>query len=121
MLLTLLLLTLGAASTFARLIKVTDAEALEFLHLLDADGDGAATLQEITDKANQLDAELGSLAGLPSVSSIVPTYVNVSFSVGYCVQDEEAPIKNALQDDNSVWYQPPVDLDLVCAVILPGQ
>ena len=57
----------GAASTFARHSKVTDAEALEFLHLLDADGDGAATLQEITDKANELDAELGSLAGLPSL------------------------------------------------------
>ena len=78
----LLLLTFGAASTFARPSKVTDAEALEFLHLLDADGDGAATLQEITDKANELDGELGSLAGLPSVSSILPTYVDVSFLSG---------------------------------------
>ena len=75
----LLLLTLGAAPAFARHTQVADAEALEFLHLLDADGDGAATLQEITDKANQLDAELGSLAGLPSFSSIVPAYVHVSF------------------------------------------
>ena len=75
----LLLLTLGAAPAFARHTQVADAEALEFLLLLDADGDGAATLQEITDKANELDAELGSLAGLPSFSSIVPAYVQVSF------------------------------------------
>ena len=75
----LLLLTLGAAPAFARHTQVRDAEALEFLHLLDADGDGAATLQEITDKANELDAELGSLVGLPSFSSIVPAYVQVSF------------------------------------------
>ena len=74
----LLLLTLGAASTFARNIDVSDAEALEFLHLLDVDGDGAATLQEVTDKLNLLDVMLGNQLGLPSVSSILPIYVYVS-------------------------------------------
>ena len=85
----LLLLAFGAASTFAGPSNVTDAEALEFLHLLDSDGDGAATLQEVTDKANELDAELGSLAGLPSVSSILPTYVDVSFLSGILIRMKE--------------------------------
>ena len=39
--------------------SVEDAQARKFIRYLDGDGDGAATLQEITDKIDQLDRELG--------------------------------------------------------------
>ena len=56
---------LGAAPTFARNVNVQEAKMREFIRLLDEDGDGAVTLQEVEGRANQLDQELGSQMGLP--------------------------------------------------------
>ena len=39
--------------------SVEDAQARKFIRYLDGDGDGAATLKEISDKIDQLDQELG--------------------------------------------------------------
>ena len=58
---------LGAASTFARNVNVQDAKMREFIRLLDEDGNGAVTLQEVKDKANQFDLMLGSQMGLPGM------------------------------------------------------
>jgi len=58
---------LCATSTFARNVNVQDAKMREFIRLLDEDGNGAVTLQEVKDKANQFDIMLGSQVGLPGV------------------------------------------------------
>ena len=56
---------LGAAPTSARNVNVQEAKMREFIRLLDEDGNGAVTLQEVEDRANQLDQVLGSQMGLP--------------------------------------------------------
>ena len=58
----------GATCTFARSINVEDASLVEFINILDADGDDAVSLQEVRDKAREIASEIPKEMGRPEMS-----------------------------------------------------
>ena len=57
----------GATCTLARNVNVEDASLLEFIRLLDVDGNSAVSLQEVRDKAHEIDQELAKQMGDPGM------------------------------------------------------
>ena len=58
----------GATCTFARSINVEDAGLVEFINIMDADGDEAVSLQEVRDKAREIAGEIPKEMGRPEMS-----------------------------------------------------
>ena len=55
----------GATCAYARSVNVENERLVEFIRILDADGDEAVSLQEVRDKAHEIDLEIAKQMGQP--------------------------------------------------------
>ena len=76
------LTSFGATSTFARNINNNDAKLRQFFHLLDKNGNKGVSLEEIKEKLNETDYELGG-PGTPASSMVAVIIPSIDMTKDY--------------------------------------